>query len=259
MTPPETNQIELRDIDVARADLTVPVPIIEQVTWTISAGDFWAVGAPPGGGKTDLLCTAAGLQKPIQGTHRLFGTDTGHLQEHELVEKRLRIGMVFTSGRLFPQMTVAENLALPICYHSNWSQERATDEVEAALALTGLERLADLRPTQITRNLHQRIGLARALALQPEVLLIDNPLAGVDPRQGRWWLDFLCRLTAGHPALGRPLTIVVATDDFRPWLDTARLFGVIHDKHFDSLGGAGEVRENPQPAVRELLTPTFQD
>ena len=251
-------QIEMRHIDVARSDIPTPVPIIEQVEWTIASGDFWLVGASPGSGKTDLLCTAAGLQKPIHGSHLLFGSDTGHLMEHELVEKRLRVGMVFTNGRLFPRMTVAENIALPICYHSNWHLDRAADEVKAALEITGLERLADLRPTQVTRNLHQRIGLARALALHPEVLMIDNPLAAVDPRQGRWWLQFLGRLAAGHPSLGRP-TIVVAADDFRPWLDAARQFALIRDRQFHLLGDAAAVRANEEPAVRELLTPTFQD
>lgn len=251
------SQIELRDAEVARAEIAAPVPVLEHVNWVVSAGDFWAVGAPPGAGKTDLLSTAAGLQKPIKGVHRLFGVDTAELYEQELVEKRLRVGMVFTSGRLFPQLTVGENLALPICYHSNWHVERAQDEVKSALALTGLERVADLRPTQVTRNLHQRIGLARALALQPEVLLVDNPLVGIDPRQSRWWIDFLCQLAQGHPKIGRKLTVVVAADDFRPWLEVARQFAVIREKKLEIVGGRAEVRQSEEPIVRELLTHGF--
>ena len=250
-------QIELKNAYVAKAEIVLPVPVLEAVDWVISSGDFWALGAAPGAGKTDLLSTAAGLQKLIKGVHRLFGVDTAELYEQELVEKRLRVGMVFTNGRLFPQLTVAENLALPICYHSNWHVERAQDEVKSALALTGLERVADLRPAEVTRNLHQRIGLARALALNPEVLLVDNPLAGIDPRQSRWWIDFLCQLAQGHPKIGRKLTIVVAADDFRPWLEVARQFAVIREKRLEVVGGRTEVRESEEPIVRELLTHGF--
>ena len=252
-----TAQIELREVDVARAEIVVPVPVVENVNWTVCAGDFWAVGAAPGAGKTDLLNTAAGLQKPIKGVHKLFGIDTRQLHEQEFVEKRLRVGMVFTNGRLFPQLTIAENLALPICYHSNWHEERAHDEVKSALAMTGLEKVANLRPNEVTRNLHQKIGLARALALQPEVLLVDNPLAGIDPRQSRWWLDFLCRLTQGHPSIGRKLTIVVTADDFRPWLEVARQFAVIREKRLEIIGSTAQVRESEESAVRELLTHGF--
>lgn len=254
---PAQPQVELANADVARAEVVAPVALLEDVNWVIRAGDFWAVGAPPGAGKTDLLSTAAGLQKPIKGVHRLFGTDTSLLNEQELTEKRLRVGMVFTSGRLFPHLTVAENLALPICYHSNWHLERAQDEVRAALELTGLERVAGLRPTQVTRNLHQRIGLARALALQPEVLLVDNPLVSIDPRQSRWWIDFLCKVAEGHPKIGRRLTLVVATDDFRPWMEVAREFAVIRDKKLEIVGGREQVRESTEPSIRELLTHGF--
>jgi ABC-type transporter Mla maintaining outer membrane lipid asymmetry ATPase subunit MlaF len=255
----EEAQIELAEADIARGEIVSRAAIIEAVSWSVRAGDFWAVGGLPGAGKTDLLGTAAGLQRPLKGSHRLFGVDTRELDEQQLVERRLRVGMVFGNGRLFPRLTIAENIALPICYHSNWPGERAADEVKEALQITGLEHIAERRPGQVTRNLHQRIGLARALALQPEVLLIDNPLLGVDPRQGRWWLDFLSQLAKGHPVLGRKLTIVIAADDFRPWLETARQFAVIEEKGFRVLGSNQEVKKSTDTIVRELLTPTFQE
>lgn len=244
--------IELANADIPRAATASPVPVVKDVRWEIRAGEFWVLGALPGGGKTDLLCTAAGLQRPMKGRQRLFGKDTETLSEEELVAARLRIAMVFTSGRLFHGLTVAQNVALPISYHYSYDVEEVSRKVSEALALTGLTEWEHQRPTQITRNLHQRIGLARALALEPEILLVDNPLTGIDPRQGRWWLDFLC-------TAGKTKTIIVAVDDLRPWLEVGTQFALLRKRHFEVLGGRGHVQNSSDPLVRELLMPAFDD
>ena len=94
-------------------------------------------------------------------------------------------------------------------------------------------------------------SLARALALKPEVLLIDNPLGGVDPRQGRWWLDFLCQLKESA-------TIVVATDDLRAWLDVGDQFAILKERHLEIIGDREKIRQSQDALVRELLTPAFE-
>lgn len=174
------------------------------------------------------------------------------MSEEELVAARLRIGMVFSTGRLFNGLTVAQNIALPLSYHHSFDREETSRKVADALRLTGLEEQQDKRPTQITRNLHQRIGLARALALEPEILLIDNPLTGADPREGRWWLNFL-----GDAA--QRMTLIVASDDFRPWTDLATHFAVLDDRRFSVIGGPDAVRNCSDKAVRELLLPAFKE
>jgi phospholipid/cholesterol/gamma-HCH transport system ATP-binding protein len=243
--------IQLVDADIPRAQVLSPIAIVEDVQWSIARGDFWVVGAQPGTGKTDLLCTAAGLQKPIKGRQILFGKSTDEMSEEELVSMRLRIGMVFTSGRLFNGLTVAQNIALPLTYHHAFSGEELEERVSSALTRTSLNAWGNKRPDQITRNLHQRIGLARALALEPEVLLVDNPLAAVDPRQSRWWLDFLCDLQ-------KSVTVIVATDDFRPWLDVGRQFALLKERHMELVGGRDEIRASRDTLVRELLTSAFE-
>lgn len=242
--------IQLIDADIASAHAPGSASLIKNVDWTIAPSEFWIVGAPPGTGKTDLLCTAAGLQQPAKGQHLLFGRNAAELSEDELVQMRLRVAMVFTTGRLFNGMTIEQNLALPLAYHNSFRHEELAEKVSAALQKTGLSAWARKRPDQITRNLHQRVGLARALALNPEVLLIDNPLAGVDPRQGRWWLDFLC-------GLQQSATIVVATDDLRPWTDVGTHFALLKDNRLEVIGGRDEVRQSGDALVRELLTSAF--
>jgi phospholipid/cholesterol/gamma-HCH transport system ATP-binding protein len=245
------NVIQLLSADIPRAQVASPIAVVKNVDWTVARGDFWIVGAQPGTGKTDLLCTAAGLQRPMKGEQLLFEKNTDKMSEEELVVTRLRIAMVFTSGRLFNGLTIAQNIALPLSYHHSLDESELAKRVTESLERTGLTAWQNKRPDQITRNLHQRVGLARALALQPEVILIDNPLAGVDPRQGRWWLDFLC-------SLKQKMTVVVATDDLRPWTDVGEQFALLRERHMELIGGRNEIRESKDALVRELLTSAFE-
>src|SRR6185503_1839481 len=111
-----TTQPILEMINVAVASAQSPVtPAVEGVDWRVSEGDYWVVAGLPGSGKSDLLATAAGLQRPLSGTHLLFGKEPTQSPESELLSERLRVGLVFENGgRLFNHLTVAENVALPL-------------------------------------------------------------------------------------------------------------------------------------------------
>lgn len=239
--------VELQQADIPRAQVASPAAVLKDVDWGVEAGDFWVIGSLPGGGKTDLLCTAAGLQRPLKGSQFLFGKETGKMSEEELVETRLRIAMVFMGGRLFSGLTVAQNVALPLSYHKNYNEKELSGRVEAALEQTGLKAYENRTPLQLTRNLHQRVGLARALALEPEVLMVDNPLGMIDARQGRWWIDFLCELN-------KRMTLVVAVDDLRAWTDVGRKFAVLRDKHLEVIGDREKLEHSSDSLVRELMS-----
>lgn len=243
--------VELREADIPKVQGASSTPVLENVTWPVQRNEFWVVGALPATGKTDLLCAAAGLLRPIRGAQRLFGKDLEEMSEDELVQTRLRVGMVFTGGRLFNSLSVAQNIALPLSYHKQYDEGERVDRVKEALQRTGLSEYQDRKPTQIARGLHQRIGLARALALEPEVLMVDNPLSGIDPRQGRWWIDFLCTAK-------KNITIIVAADDLRAWADVGDRFAVIANHHVETIGGREELRSSSNPIVRELLLPAFE-
>ena len=251
--------IELINADVVGAETRHDTVMINALNWTIRTGEYWVVGGLPGTGKTDLLATAGGLQRPSAGTHLVFGRDLYAMDEAEQLRERLRIGMVFQSGgRLFSHQTVLENLALPICYHRNLHLEEARAQAQTVLKITELTGFERRRPHRLTRNLHQRVAIARALMLEPEVLLIDNPLAAIDAREAYWWLGFLPRLAEGFAEfLHRKMTLVVTTDDFRPWRDQGSHFALVHDKKWSIIGGREDLDKSSDPFVREVLAPDF--
>ncbi len=249
--------IELLGADIPRSDSATVRPVIEDVNWRIEPGSFWAVGAFAGAGKSDLLSTAAGLLRPLSGELALFGKPVRSMSEEEFVTTRLKVAMVFANGRLFSHLTISQNIGLPIEYHEGLRASRAQERIQLALDQAGVAELADKLPRDVPRSLHQRVALARALALSPEVLLVDNPLVGVDQRNARWWLDFLCAAHAGQGALDRPLTLVIASDDLRPWLDTAEQFGILRDRRFQTIGGREQIKSTSESIVRDLLTPAF--
>lgn len=256
MTQPnhETPALEMLDVSIA-ASHAPEFPVIEGVDWTVQAGDFWVVGGSSGSGKSDLLATAAGLLRPVRGVHRLFGQELIQLDEEELIRQRRRVGLVFgNEGRLFNQLSIAENLALPLCYHRNCAAPEVRDRVEEILEHTGLSAMANRTPASVNRSLRSRVALARALTLQPELLLLDNPVRESDPTQRRWWIEFLSGLCAGHAVLSRRhTTIVVATDDFRPWLGAGEKFALIARNRWLTIGTRPALAGCEEPLLRELL------
>lgn len=181
------------------------------VSWRVAAGEFWVVAGAPGSGKSTLLGACAGLLRLLGGAARLFGASL-HAGGRGLAAARARTGLVFTGGRLFRQFTLVENIALPLAYHH--AAEGDAARVRALLDAVALGVAARRRPDEVTRGERLRAALARALALGPELLLLDEPLAGLPPGERDWWLAF----AAGAAGPPRPRTVVVATFDPAPWL-----------------------------------------
>jgi ABC-type transporter Mla maintaining outer membrane lipid asymmetry ATPase subunit MlaF len=155
--------------------------------------------------------------------------------EMDRLRQRLRVGFVFDGSHLFNRLTVAENVALPLRYHRELPGPELAARVEQLLEATELAPWADHLPGTLGWRWQKRIGLARALALEPELLLLDNPLGGVDARHVAWWVDVIGRLAAGNwPGPGpRPTTVVVTADDPAPWRGRARQFARLHEGGFE--------------------------
>jgi ABC-type transporter Mla maintaining outer membrane lipid asymmetry ATPase subunit MlaF len=244
--------IEMRGVNIgAMRDFSFTV--VADVNWPVAAGEFWVIAGQEHSGKSDLLMLAAGLMTPAAGSYKLYGIETKSFGEAELAG-RLRVGFVFQGGQLFSQLTIAENVALPLRYQKNLTAEAVAGTVAALLELLELKPFADSAPANVPVNWRQRAALARALILKPEVLLLDNPLGGLGVRHRQWLVPFLDQLWRGHEWFGgQPLTLVVTTDDLRPWQKAQRKFAMLRDKKFISLGTWNEVETANDPIVKELL------
>jgi ABC-type transporter Mla maintaining outer membrane lipid asymmetry ATPase subunit MlaF len=206
-----------------------------------------------GSGKTDFLMMTAGLMAPSRGIYELFGQRMPMFDERQL-DVRLRLGLVFDTGQLFNQLTVRENVALPLRYHRNLTAEQAHAEVHALLEGLELGPWADSTPGALGRNWQKRVGLARALILRPDVLLVDNPLGGLDLRHVYWWLNFFDKLSRGEGAAeGRPTTLILTAADLRPWRERARQFAVLRERRLSVMGNWQQLEAASKELVHELL------
>ncbi|HEX4646004.1 MAG TPA: ATP-binding cassette domain-containing protein [Verrucomicrobiae bacterium] len=253
-TSPPRKELAMEMAGVTVTALNDPrMVMVENVNWSVSVGDYWVVGGLQGSGKTDLMELAEGLIPPQQGVYRLFGHEMPIYGEHLLAE-RLRIGLVFDGGNLFNQLTVWENVSLPIRYHKNLTREQAEQQTDAMLQAMELTPWRDTMPGALGLNWRKRVGLARALMPRPEVLLLDNPIAGLDVRHRNWWLNFLDQLSAGHALLEkRPMTLVATAGDLRPWTERARQFAILKDKRLVVIGGRAELPGHSEPMLLELM------
>jgi len=216
--------------------------VVRDVNWSVAAGDFWVVSGFQGVGKSDLLMMTAGLLPPSQGTFRLFGEELPMFEESRM-QQRLKLGFVFDDGRLLHNLTVAENIALPMRYHCDFSDDEVLERTIQLLDFAELTPIANQMAGLPGRHWQKRAGLARALALQPELLLVGNPLSGVDPRHAEWWIHVLTELSQGHEWMPgkRVTTLVVTADDARPWHGVAKQFAELHDGRLEI---ASEIKKN---------------
>jgi ABC-type transporter Mla maintaining outer membrane lipid asymmetry ATPase subunit MlaF len=239
--------IELRDVAVpARWDAATIS--LADVNWTVRAEECWVVGGPQGSGQSDLLFLLAGLQRPARGTFTLLGRDLSALSGDDFLAARQSAGLVFDDARLFNHLTIAENVALPARYHHDLHADEVAAWVGALLHTTGLAELANSTPGTLARPWRRRAALARALALKPRVLLLENPLRGLDARHAAWWIEFVKMLARGADLLrGEPVTVIASTDEFRPWRGTGAKFALAESGRLTVAGDTAPEDEWPLP------------
>jgi osmoprotectant transport system ATP-binding protein len=237
-------RVELRDVGVRYASGTVAV---HDVDLTIEAGELAVVLGPSGCGKSTLLRTINRLVEPEHGTVLIDGVD---VREREPTELRRGIGYVIQAVGLFPHYTVAENIAV-VPRLLGWDDERIARRVDELLTLVSLdpERYRDCKPRELSGGEAQRVGVARALAAQPRVLLMDEPFAAVDAIVRASLQDAIAHV---HRELGT--TIVFVTHDVDEALRLADRVVIMNAGHVVQAESPETIMREPADAfVRDLV------
>ena len=225
--------------------------VLHGIDLDIAPGEFVAIIGRSGCGKSTLLRHLVGLREPAKGEVYYEGknfTTTDSSERGEFVE---RFGVMYQSGALWSSLTLAENIAMPMEENTNLSPKAITELVSYKLALVGLSGYEDYYPSQISGGMNKRAGIARAMALDPDILFLDEPSAGLDPLSSRRLDDLILRL---RDSLGS--TIVVVTHEL------ASIFAIANNSIFldtatrtqGAVGNPTELRDHSDnPAVRIFL------
>ena len=207
-----------------------------------------AILGASGSGKTTLLQLLGGLLRPQAGTVTVLGKDVHALETHELLALRRRMGMMFQKGGLFSDLTVFDNIAFPVREHTKLPEDLVHDLVLMKLHSVGLRGAYALRPDELSGGMARRVALARAIALDPQLIIYDEPFAGLDPIT----LNVICNLIRTlNDALGA--TSVVVTYDVQEALKLADYLYLLNDGVIVGHGPTQEMAESKDPFVYQFL------
>lgn len=222
--------------------------VLKGISLTLSKGTTLAVMGGSGEGKTVLLRLVAGLIKPDAGEIRLFGTRIEQLREEQMLPLRKRMGFVFQGAALFDSLSVFENVAYPLREHTAWSEGQIVDRVRRFLSLVGLAGTDSLLPAELSGGMKKRVGIARALVLEPEVVLFDEPTAGLDPTNAKVVAELIAQLRTGVCD-----TSIVVTHDIEFAEMAADQMAILHGGRFAETGTPEAIHRSAVPAVRQFL------
>jgi phospholipid/cholesterol/gamma-HCH transport system ATP-binding protein len=240
-TPP---LVELRDVRKSYDQHQV----LRGVSVALDKSTTLAVMGGSGAGKTVLLRIVDGLVRPTSGEVSLFGTRIDHLSEEAMLPLRRRTGFVFQSAALFDSLSVFENVAYPLREHTSQSLGEITDRVHRFLSLVGLPGVDNLLPAELSGGMKKRVGIARALVTEPEVVFFDEPTAGLDPTNARLVAELIAELRKGVCD-----TAIVVTHDIEFAEMVSDQMAILHQGRFAEVGTPATVRASANPDVRRFL------
>lgn len=221
----------------------------EDVSLTVQRGEIFALAGSSGCGKSTLLREIIQLQQPDSGAIEVFGREVQAMGDEDARSLRRRLGVMFERGALFSALTVAENVSMPLYEHTDLSEKLIKEISAIKISLVGLPASAGAKfPSELSGGMRKRAALARAIALDPELLFLDEPTAGLDPLSASGLDELVMHL---KELLG--LTILMVTHDIDLLWRVADRVAILGDGHLLGMGTMEELSKLDHPMVREYF------
>jgi phospholipid/cholesterol/gamma-HCH transport system ATP-binding protein len=236
--------VELRQLSFGYAEC----PVLQDVSLHVPRGKVTALIGPMGGGKSTLLRLMGGQSRAWSGQMLFDGQDLGPMNQQELYAVRRRMGMLFQFGALFADMSVFENVAFPLREHTDLPEALIRDIVLMKLNAVGLRNARDLMPSEVSGGMAKRIGIARAIALDPELVMYDEPFSGLDPISLRVAARLIREL---NDSMG--LTSIFASHELTETLEIADHVIILDQGKLAFQGTVAEVRASTDPLVFQYI------
>ena len=223
--------------------------VLDNVTCTIEQRKTTVFIGPSGVGKTVLIKHIVGLLEPDAGEILVDGVDITKLGERALYEIRMKFGMLFQDAALFDSMTVFENVAFPLRHHTRKKDKEIEEIVERKLRQVGMPGIGAKMPAELSGGMRKRVGLARALALDPEIVLFDEPTSGLDPVMADT-VDKLIKQT--QQDLG--ITFIVISHDIPSTFQIAHNIGMLYQGRLIEYGPKDQIQNSKNPILRQFFS-----
>ena len=237
-------------IEVSHVDLAFDTPILEDISFAAREGETVAVVGESGTGKSTILKLILRLLVPDRGTVCIDGEGITELSFEDALKVRQKMGMVFQGAALFDSMTVFENIAYPLREHTELNEDEIEERVREKLEFVDLdpERVMEQMPAELSGGMRKRVGIARGMANNPEIMLYDEPTSGLDPLTTGTITRLISKL---QRELG--VTSVVVSHDMRSVFRMASKVALLHDKRIVFFGDPEEMISSDDPYIREFL------
>lgn len=228
--------------------------VLQDVSLTIPKGSITVLLGPSGTGKSVLLRSLVGLLKPDSGRVMVFGEDVAALDQRKAKDReklfavRRRFGMLFQDGALFDDMTVRENVAFPMRLHTSLSEEEIQGRVLDKLHRVGLKGGEDKFPAELSGGMRKRVAFARAIALEPDIVLCDEPSSGLDPVMSATLDELIMEM---HRSLG--MTFIIISHDTAEARMVADTIGMLANGRLVAFGPKEEVFAQDHPAIHQFF------
>lgn len=236
--------LQLQEIEVAFDSQVV----LKNISVEIPRGEVLVLMGPSGQGKTTLLKTMAGLITPRKGSVFINGHNWSTLGGNERFETLKKLGMLFQKNALFDSLTCGENIAFPLRETTDLSHEEIQTKVDVFLEAVGITHAKNLYPDEISGGMQKRLGIARALALNPEIIFYDDPTAGLDPITSRKIIDLILDLQRKNNS-----TVVAITNDINRGYQLAHRMALVVDKELVITGTPEQTKNHKDPRVQQFI------